>query len=247
MQRDYEKSYHDLEEHLWWFRARRELILALLQPFPRESHILEIGCSGGELLRDLARAGFSQTEGIDISPEAIAKARARGASQVREARGEATGAADASVDILIAADILEHIENEEAAVREWHRILKPGGTLIVMVPAFMALWSGHDLVNEHKRRYRKHRLNQVLAAGGFTIARSSYWNFTLFFPTLAVRLLPRLVGRKPQPKAQLFALPRPLNALLLLLLRAENALLRAGLRFPFGVSVLTYAHKKKIA
>ena len=247
MQRDYEKSYHDLEETTWWFRAHREFVLATVARLSKQSRIFEIGCASGLLQQELVARGYTNIEGIDISAHAIQTAQKRGVTNVREARGESTGAANASVDILIAADILEHIDDEQAALAEWRRILKPGGTLIIMVPAFMTLWSGHDLVNQHKRRYRKRELIRVLQKANFDIEESSYWNFSLFIPTALYRILVRSIQKELKPQAQLFALPKPINAMLLFLLRRENALLRLGVRFPFGVSVFALAHKKKIS
>jgi 2-polyprenyl-3-methyl-5-hydroxy-6-metoxy-1,4-benzoquinol methylase len=247
MQRDYETKYHNLESTLWWFRAHREFVLAIVRQAPKDARIFEIGCASGLIQETLAKEGYHDVEGIDISSHAIRVARARGILNVREGRGEATGVADDSIDILIAADILEHIADEKAALAEWHRILKPKGTLIIMVPAFMALWSGHDLANEHKRRYRKPQLLSLLSAAGFDVQKSSYWNFTLFLPTALYRIIAKLTQKELKPEAQLFGLPKSINAILLGLLRAENTLLRLGLRFPFGVSVWAIAHKKKIS
>jgi len=246
MQRDYEKNYHKFEKYLWWFRARRELILRMMLPFPKESRILEVGCSGGVLLQDLARAGYKNIEGIDISEDAVARARGRGVFSVRKASAESTGAADESIDVLIAADILEHIENEEIALREWRRIMKPNGTLFIMVPAFMTLWSGHDLINEHKRRYRRAQFIEVLHRGGFAVQESSYWNFLFFFPTLFFRTLLRIIERDPKPQAQLFHLPKLLNGIMLGILRCENILLGLGIHFPVGVSIFARANKDKV-
>ena len=101
---------------------------------------------------------------------------------------------DANFDIIVASDVLEHISDQDSVAREWFRMLSPGGILIALVPAFMALWSSHDEANQHRKRYRLHELRQCLEASGFEAQRASYWNFLLFVPAAMVRMLQRTIS-----------------------------------------------------
>lgn len=245
MEKDYEHRYHNLELANWWFVGRRHALLTLLEAFPKNARILEMGCSGGALLLDLKMRGFTDAEGLDISPEAIKVCRQRGLDNVTLASAEQSGKESNFFDVIIASDILEHIADEAATLREWARILKPGGTLILFVPAFHILWSGHDLVNHHMRRYRRKPLTDLIRHHGFVIVKSSYWNFLLFFPTLLFRLIGRLFASRREPRPHLFPVPRFVNATLIALLKAENYfLLRLGISYPLGVSVFALARKK---
>lgn len=236
MNEEYESHYHSVEEQHWWFVARRHMVWSLIQELhlPPTASVLEIGCSGGPLLLQLRQAGYLHLTGIDVSSRAIATARQRGLADVHVMDGTRLEFADNAFDLIIASDVLEHIDDEAAALREWHRVLRPGGRLLVFVPAHSFLWSQHDVVNHHYRRYSGARLRQVLQQHHFQLQRFGFWNNLLFFPTAAVRLLQRWWPARS--KGDLQILPRPLNQGLLQLLKAENRLSRT-LPLPFGVSV----------
>jgi SAM-dependent methyltransferase len=243
MKEAYERKYHDLEKTHFWFKARRKYILQLLRTSSRDINILDIGCSSGTLLNELAEMGFDVDNlfGIDISPKAVQNAK--------EAGIQNSFVMDAShidlnrkFDIAIASDCLEHIENDRLALNNWHEILNPGGSLYVFVPAFMTLWNEHDEANMHFRRYTRRDLKQKLHESGFEIKKSSYWNFFLFFPILLVRLSARSrVYKKQNDTGDLDGIPK-FNKLLFNLLNFENKLLKF-ISFPFGVS--TYCIAKK--
>ncbi|KUG06090.1 class I SAM-dependent methyltransferase [Solirubrum puertoriconensis] len=246
----YEAQYHLLEEQHWWFQARRDFVFALVQELglAPTAPLLEIGCSGGPLLLRLRESGFSNITGIDISPRAIELAHRRGLPNSFAMDATKLDFADESFDIIIASDVLEHIEDEAQALREWHRVLRPGGRLIVFVPAFSMLWSQHDVVNHHFRRYTRETLLTALRQGAFSISRSSYWNGVLFAPALLVRGMQRLLqpnapaAEAADANGDLTALPKSINKALLSLLRFENKLL-GKLNFPVGMSVFAIAHK----
>jgi SAM-dependent methyltransferase len=248
MNPEYELKYHQLEENHWWFRGRRASVFAQLQQLqlPKTAAILEIGCSGGPLQQRLRAVGFQNLTGIDISEAAIALARQRQIPNVSVMDGAQLAFADASFDVVVASDVLEHIADEQLALREWQRVLKPGGVLLVYVPAFPSLWSQHDVVNRHFRRYTITTLRQALTTAGLLVQRQSYWNCTLFTPTFLVRQFQRL--RRPVQSGtlagtgDLVALPEPINACLVGLLHVEDYLLH-HLNLPFGVSVFALAQK----
>ncbi|RSK49597.1 class I SAM-dependent methyltransferase [Hymenobacter rigui] len=246
MQVQYEALYHQLEENHWWFRGRRDGVFDQLQHLnlPKTAAILEIGCSGGPLQQQLRAAGFHNLTGIDISETAIALAHQRQIPNVSVMDGARLDFPDESFDVVVASDVLEHIEDEQLALREWRRVLKPGGQLLVYVPAWPQLWSQHDVVNRHFRRYTNASLRQALTQASMQVVRQSYWNFALFFPTFLVRQAQRLSrpASADTGTGDLLALPAPLNHSLTWLLRTENRLLR-HLNLPVGVSVFALARK----
>lgn len=231
MEKDYEKKYHQLEVDYWWFVARRDIIKRILKKYPKDSKVLELGCSGGILIKELNEGGFTNVYGLDISKEAIGTARERGVKNVKVADAVKTGYKDKEFDIIIASDILEHIEDENKAVKEWKRLLKPNGTLIVFVPAFMSLWSKHDEINHHFRRYTNKQLVNIFSEH-FKIMKNGYWNFSLFFPMFLIRRFKKEGDDLKETS---------LNSLLIKLLKLENLLIAKGIRFPVGVSTFIIA------
>ena len=251
MNKDFERTYHEVESTHWWFVARRALVKDLVcRAAPdRQSAILEIGCSGGPLLQQLRAGGYTNLTGIDISSEAIALCRGRGLGNVSVMDAQQPDFPPASFDVITASDVLEHLADAPRAVAAWHKLLRPGGTAIVFVPAFKFLWSSHDVVNHHFHRYCAAELAALLRAAGFEIQRQGYWNFFLFLPVALVRLAKRLVPGAAEkfPTGDIKPVPSPLNALLIFLLRLENRLLLAGLNFPWGVSAAVVARKPSTA
>lgn len=248
MQKQYEEQYHRVESDHWWFVGRRQIVhrLVVAATGRRDCRILEIGCSGGVLMSELRREGFEQVSGIDISPRAIDVCRRAGLdARIMDAQNLAFP--DSCFDLITASDILEHLPDEGGALREWHRVLKPAGLLVVFVPAFMLLWSVHDVANKHFRRYRRHQLRRRLGECGFCVERSSYWN-ALAFPGVALIRGGRRLCRRGPPsddggKGDLFVPPVLVNRAMLALLRLENCLFHWGVNWPWGVSVMALARK----
>jgi len=246
MDSTYEQKYHAIEDSYWWFLARRDYLRRTMRRYriPTDAAILEVGCSGGPLLAELKDAGYTNLRGLDVSPTAIDRAKSRGLDNLFVMDATKPDFPDNTFDLLIASDILEHLQQPQPALAQWCRILKPGGLAIILVPAFMFLWTEHDEVNRHFHRYTRPDLVAAVRQQGFDIVTSSYWNMTLFPPVAAVRLLKRLLPKpKRPPQDQLSAAAPWLNTTLLSLLRGENALLNLGLRFPLGVSTLVIARK----
>ncbi|MEO6036217.1 MAG: class I SAM-dependent methyltransferase [Verrucomicrobiota bacterium] len=247
MKKEYEEQYHSLEEKHWWFLGRRHLVrqLVLQSNADRNCRILEIGCSGGPLIQQLHADGYANITGIDISAEAIALSRRRGLRNVHVMDAQNPTFPDESFDLITASDVLEHLSDAPRALREWHRLLRPGGVLIVFVPAFMFLWTAHDEVNKHFQRYRRDELNRLIEKTSFDVRRSSYWIFLLFFPVALVRSLRKLfpVSRQTETHGDLNQPPAFLNQFLFALLRFENNGICRGINWPFGLSAMTIAHK----
>ena len=246
MDKDYAVKYYNEEEENWWFVSRRNTILKLLAGENRAAKILDIGCGGGSLLVQLKKAGFANLYGVDISTDAIEKCKERGLDNVFVMDGHNPKFETATFDIIIASDSLEHLENDKEALHNWNTILQAGGQLIIFVPAFMFLWSEHDVVNHHYRRYTSGLLKAKVNTAGFSVTRSGYWNFFMFFPTALYRVSQKILNRinkkKKEPKDQLKRLNPFVNKMLIQLLSFENLFFRS-VGLITGVSVFVQAKK----
>ena len=239
--KQYEKKHHALEKTHWWFIARRNIVHRILKKTDNKSRILDLGCCGGSLLLSLQKQGFSNLHGIDLSENAIKLCKSRGLPNVSLMNGEKMEFKDNSFDVIIISDVLEHIKNDSAALEESLRVLRPSGKLIVFVPAFDFLWSAHDEVLAHHRRYSAKKLNEKLKSAGFLIKRTSYWNFFLFIPTFMLKILSKFSKKSTD---QLHRSNPIINFFLARLLFFENFLLDY-ISFPFGVSVFSIAEKPR--
>lgn len=243
MEKDFEKKYHDVETDHWWFKSRRKYLLDLLKDAPKESKVLDIGCSSGIFLKDLEKLGFDPENlfGIDISEKAIANCKVNGIQNcfVMDAQNITL---TESFDIIIASDCLEHLQDDKKALKNWKSLLKIGGQLYVFVPAFMSLWSYHDEVNMHYRRYTNSELKSKLTTENLEIIKSSYWNFFLFLPVYGFRKLTAVFQKNKKSESDI-SIGNPLsNNVLLQLIIFENKLLKV-LNFPFGVSTFCIARR----
>lgn len=244
MDKGFEAIYHSLEDENWWFKARQDFVLRFLKmnDISKESRLLDIGCGGGALLQVLAFSGYTDTYGVDVSPEAVAFARAKGITNVRIADAqEKQDFQEGFFDVIIAMDILEHLQNPERALQEWQRLLKNDGILLIFVPAFQLLWSQHDVINHHKTRYTKKRLFDLARNVNFKPNLYSYWNFMMFVPYLLLLKIKNYAGHR------LVVLKRNrvfVNELLKIILFIENALIMRGAYFPFGVSFMASFKKE---
>ena len=239
-----------MEDIHWWFVGRRRILLEVLNRYlaPNGSHtrrILDVGCGTGTMLTYLA--AFGQAEGVDIDEEAIGYCRDRGLQNVRLGEAASLPFGDGSLDLVTALDVVEHLDDDVAAFREMKRVLRPGGQILVTVPAHRFLWGDQDEVNMHKRRYNARELRDRLVGSGFDVRRISYMNAILFAPIAAVRLARRLEHRlrpRIQPQSDFrYPAPRPVNFLLAAVFGAEGPILRR-VNIPFGVSILALAQKK---
>jgi SAM-dependent methyltransferase len=235
----------EAEEAQWWYAGQRAIAFALLEPAlrgaasPALPRLLDAGCGTGFNLVALARLG--RAAGVDLAPEAVAFCRGRG---VRAARGSllALPVRDASCDVVTSFDVLYHawVTDDRRAVAEMARALVPGGLLLVRVPALKLLWGAHDTEVQSRHRYTRSELVALLEGGGLAVRRATYCNSILFPLLLARRTLDRVLGREG---SDVGFLPAPLEWLFTRALRAEAALVRAGLSFPVGASVVALARK----
>lgn len=246
MEESFRDDYFRLEDQHWWGVGRRDAILRLLERegVNASARVLDIGCSGGPLLSDLRERGFGALTGIDVSARAIERCQGRGFVNTQTMDAGRLEFADQSFDVLVASDVLEHLQDDLAALKDWYRVLSPGGLLFAFVPAHPFLWSTHDDANQHQRRYRHEELRARITEAGFALRRSGWWNSTLFPPVALVRLGQRVMPKAKagdEPEHDLKSTLGPVNRALAGLLSVENRLLARGLELPFGVSLFAVA------
>lgn len=232
-----------LEGTHWWFVGRRRILTEFLRTICKNLNverprILDVGCGTGANLELLS--SFGEAEGVDLSQEALEFCRSRGLLKVQAGEAESLPFADHSFDLVTGLDVVEHLDDDLAGLREFYRVLRPGGRALVFVPAFMFLWGVQDDVSNHRRRYTLGQLKVSLEEAGFTVERSTYANITFFAPILLGRLLMRLTGLRPDSENNINV--GFLNGLLGRILGAEALILRF-LPIPFGVSAICVARK----
>jgi ubiquinone/menaquinone biosynthesis C-methylase UbiE len=233
---------HEVEGFHWWFAVRRKLLTTLLVSFKfhPDSLAVDIGCGTVSNLNILKSAGFSVI-GLDRSIYALSLHRKKFEFPLINGDLTELPIRSESVGLIVAMDILEHIEDDAKGIRELYRVLNNRGSLILTVPAFNFLWGIQDDVTGHKRRYSKKEILNKLKQGGFDILKSSYFNFFLFFPILFSRRLMHIFGLKVESENRInFPM---LNSFLKAIFSFEPHVLR-HFTFPFGVSIFCIASKK---
>jgi SAM-dependent methyltransferase len=228
-----------LDERHWWYRGRRAVLNAVLEglDLPPGARILDAGCGSGRTLDDLARRGEAQ--GIELNPLGVRAARERG-HEVEEAPVEAIPHEDAGFDLVTCLDVIEHTDDDVAALRELARVTKSGGRLIVTVPAHPRLWSQHDEVNGHRRRYTREALRTGARTAGWRVDRETGFNVAYLLPAALVRITRR---KGTDSRSELNLTPPRLDPALEIPLRAEAALIRRGYDLPPGLSLLAVLRK----
>jgi SAM-dependent methyltransferase len=229
-----------VEADHWWYVGRRQLFSELIgeMNLPPNAAILDVGTSAGTNLRMLRDRGHQNVVGLDSSPEAIRFCTEKGLGEVRIGDICALPFPDATFDLVLATDILEHVDDDLLALRELRRVLKPDGRLLLTVPTFKLLWGLEDEVSHHKRRYRMSQILERVRTAGLTESEHFYFNFLLFVPILAARRLMRLFRIKLESDNQFN--PAIVNRMLSPLFRFDIRVARR-LHPPIGVSALVVA------
>lgn len=242
MRSDLYANLYDTEENHWWHRAKRELVGYFIKnnihtPSPV---ILDVGCGTGKNME--AFGTFGRTVGLDSSKTAIEYCKKRGLATAVLGSAENMPFSSNKIDIVTALDVIEHID-EHRGLLEIARVLKPGGTLICAVPAFMWLWSEWDVALHHKKRYTKHELINAVEKAGLEVAKCSYAYSFLVLPVFIIRSIKRMWKRKNSSYDSDFNINnRLINIILLFLARLEHILIKMY-HVPFGTSVLCIAKK----
>ena len=246
MRDDFYAEYYEVEGRHWWFRGRAEIVTSTIAAIGQRSaageplRILDFGTGTGTML-SLLRS-YGDVQGVDANEQAVAFCHARGEKEVRWLDSAELPFADGTFDLLTTLDVLEHIEDDRAALREVRRVLKPGGRMVATVPANPWMWGAQDEVSHHFRRYTADGLRMAVADAGLDLERITHFNTLLFPPIATIRLLRRMRPPRGDVRSD-FAMPGGeggLNRLLARIFGLEAKWLRrAGL--PFGVSLLAVA------
>jgi 2-polyprenyl-3-methyl-5-hydroxy-6-metoxy-1,4-benzoquinol methylase len=226
--------FYKIEKEHWWFIARQKILLDYLDHHLRtskETRILDVGCGTGAILEVFAQQ--FNAYGIDSSKDAIDFCRQRGLSNLFVGSLESYPS-KGKFDIITMLDVAEHVKDDLSLFQQAHDLLKSGGSILVAVPAFPFLWSQHDVILHHTRRYTKTQLRKVVASAGFTIQHMTFFN-TLLFPIAVVKRI-----LQPRNADDLEIPGRFLNTILKRTFMLERVFVpRASL--PFGLSLLCLA------
>jgi SAM-dependent methyltransferase len=239
MDRDYELQTHRAEDRHWWYRGRRLVLDGVIERLrlPARARILDAGCGSGRNMLELARHGT--VTGVELSPTSVPLARARGAGEVIEGSVLEMPFESGSFDLATSLDVIEHLRDDLGALRELRRVVAPGGSLLITVPAYQWLWSGHDEINHHHRRYTRRTLQRVAEQAGWETVRTTYFNSLLLPVAIALRALDRFSRATTESSLDLWVPPAPVNWLLERPLALEAGVIAHGGRIPAGLSLLT--------
>ena len=253
MQHDYYKEYYDLERQHWWFVAREKIISNYLKKLiateivkKQDLKILNVGCGPGRSSQYLS--SFGEVTSIEYDKECCEFASERTGLQIINGSITALPFHDEMFDLVCAFDVIEHVEDDELAVSEMKRVAKKEGVIFITVPTFMSLWSHHDVINHHFRRYKLGQIEKLFAAkkNGNAIF-SSYFNFFLFPAIYLVRKISNLLqfSKKRPGSGSDFEAFKPgfLNNVLFNVMYFESKFINNNIKLPFGVSLL-YTWKK---
>jgi SAM-dependent methyltransferase len=237
MDRLLELQTHELEETHWWYRGRRRVIAELLArvALPPGAEILDAGCGSGRNMADLALLGT--VTGVEVADVSVARARERGVGEVVQCSITELPFSDEQFDLAVCFDVVEHVDDQLRALAELHRVVRPGGTLVVTVPAYQWLWSEHDVINHHQRRYTAATLRAVAAQAGWRVVRTTYFNGLLLPVAVVHRRVTRRSRLVGEPVSDLQRTPERLNSLLERPLRFEARVIGMGWRIPAGLSL----------
>ena len=239
-------AYFDLMAQIarthWWYRARRAVLADhLAGRVRRGSRALDVGTGTGETLEVLRDAGAAVTAGTDLSLVALGHAhRRRPAPVVLSSYAEQLPFADATFACVTSTDVIEHLDDDVRALREYARVTEPRGWIVLTVPAYRGLWSEHDERAAHRRRYTASQLADTLAAAGLEVHEVTHLFSFLLLPALLLRCTPlrRFVSGTDDEAAEASPL---LTSVFDLLCRVERRVLRGGLRLAAGLSILAVA------
>jgi SAM-dependent methyltransferase len=244
MREDFYAEYFRIEDRHWWFIGRRRIVLALLAAHlsRREGggrRILDLGCGTGTMLAHLRR--FGEVQGVDADERAVKFCRSRGEDRVQLLRARTLPFPDHTFDLVTALDVLEHIEDDEGALQEVARVLRPGGTLLATVPAYGWMWGAQDEISHHFRRYTAGQLEKLICRARFETERLTYFNTILFPPIAAIRVARRVWRRQSDTRSD-FEMTQPgvVNRMLSGVFSSEARWLRRR-DLPVGVSLLAVA------
>jgi len=244
VKRQFAEQYGHLEQWHWWFHGRRRILETVLHrelAGRRPISIVSLGCGPAEGLTWLRPLAGSHGRVVGLDADPLHVRRLEPGFEYVIGRCEAAPFASGSFDLVLALDVLEHLDDDAAGLREASRLLKPGGLLLVTVPALPSLWGGQDIVSHHRRRYTKRTLRQAFARAQLPYPRVTYFNSLLFPPVAAIRWIRSALGLGYRARSD-FDDNRPslMNGILAKVFAAERHLVHR-VPMPVGVSLLATA------
>jgi len=247
MQSHHYPILYQVEDTHWWYVGRRRIIRSLVEKIratlnTSNPRILDVGCGTGANLKMLT--DYGNAEGVDISPQAVEFCRERGLDSVKLGAAEQLPYENDSFELVTALDVIEHLDDDVAGLREMRRVLRQDGRVLLFVPAFMFLWGVQDDVSNHRRRYTLPSLVRAVEAAGFAVEWSSYANVSFFLPVLCVRSVMRWLGLRAATEygINISVMNGPFSRLF----AAERFILERG-RIPFGVSAICIARRVELS
>lgn len=248
MRTEFYDEYVEVEDSHWWFRGRNVILPTLIRPYLHPPvKILDVGSGGGMVASSLRELGAVTV--CDVDPRCEAAVNRRGGLTFQYGRAEAMPFENGSFDLVTAFDVIEHLEHDDQALREFVRVVRPGGGVAIAVPAYEWMWGRQDVVSGHYRRYNRRLLKERIEAAGLRIQRMTSFNTLLFPPAAAIRLL-RGKGRHDRAETadahvkSDFSMTPPglLNNVLAALFAAERIPLGI-MDIPFGISLFAFARR----
>lgn len=255
MESNYYKEYYHLERLHWWFKARSYILESQIQKRiiteNRKLKILNVGVATGATTKMLEN--FGEVVSVEYDNECCQFLKNQLNIEAIEASLTDLPFDDNTFDLVCAFDVIEHIEDDDKAVMEINRVLKIGGNFVITVPAYNFLWSNHDIINHHYRRYTSSNLSAKIQNSNLKISFKSYFNFYFFLPIFLIRMIKNVLQKltinvkkekeNTGSNFEIFGKSKLLNDFLYLFFKTENYLLSLNIRFPIGVSILFIGEK----
>lgn len=252
MNPEYYKQYYHLERKHWWFKARERIISAHVSKLINQGHlpqtglkILNVGCGPGRSSENLTQYG--NVTSVEYDRLCCEFAAAETGLEIINGSITDLPFDDGSFDLVCAFDVIEHVEDDNKAVAELKRVTKKEGVVFITVPAFQSLWSHHDVINHHYRRYKIAGIKRLFEARNGKAICATYFNFFLFIPIYVFRQASNILSRgsdRPGSGSDFETYnPGLMNTVLYRLMRFESTFINNGIKLPFGVSIL-YSWKK---
>ena len=244
----YEKMF-EVENTHWWFQAKKNILISIIKnkilpKFNKKIDIADIGCGAGLLLNSLTN--FGNVTGIDYSNQAINFCKQSFQGKLIQADCSKNIEIKEKYDLVIASDLIEHIKDDKIAINNIYNLLKPNGYAIITVPAFMFLWSQHDVNNMHYRRYEFIQLRNLIQSFNLKIEYISFYNFFLFIPAFIVRIIKKTFGIDKNSNMEMSTPPCYINKILYKLFSSEYKYISKNKKLPFGLSLITIIKKEII-
>lgn len=247
MDRDYFSKYYTLERTHWWFLVRAGIITDIIRSkvnTDRQLNILNIGSATGRTSEILQE--FGNVISVEYDKESVEFSRSILKTPVIHGSINDLPFPNEKFDLVCAFDVIEHVKEDKNAISEMYRVCKPSGSLFLTVPAFQSLWSAHDEINHHFRRYRKSNLLKLFSTNEGSILRATYFNTILFVPIFILRSVQVIFSSKNTivEKSDFESIKSPfINKIFYLIFSLERWIIKQT-SFPFGVSILLLWKKK---